>query len=404
MAAWQAWLLHRRAAGALAAWLFLLKVRPPRIDVPSLLLWRRVLDEARELTWWERVRRAVSLVATVARRARAGAGRRRGPAPRVDGRRRAAGCSSCSTRRGRCWRGRSDGETRWERAVAEARRAGRVGRRRRRRARDDGRRPRRGPDDRHGADRDARSIGWRPSGGEDAPWPRVAGADAVHFITDGARRAAARRRRSIVHSVFEAGGERRRSPRSTSGRRRRRRRRGRGLPRGRQLRADAAGGAHHAHARHGDRCSTAASTWRAGEAVRQVVPLAADRRRAPARARRAPSRTRSTIDDEAVAWIAGAEPLAVTVVSEQPAPLGAAAAARSGRARRRSSTPAAYRPGRDDVVIFDRWLPADAPARPALCLAPPAAAWLGDAPAPTNSAPRWIARRRRIRCSPAWIR
>ena len=29
--------------------------------VPSLLLWRRVLDEARELTLWERIRRAVSL-------------------------------------------------------------------------------------------------------------------------------------------------------------------------------------------------------------------------------------------------------------------------------------------------------------------------------------------------------
>jgi hypothetical protein len=54
------------AAAGLAAWLlFRLKVRPPRVEVPSLLLWRRVFDETRELSWWERVRRAVSLVATV---------------------------------------------------------------------------------------------------------------------------------------------------------------------------------------------------------------------------------------------------------------------------------------------------------------------------------------------------
>src|SRR5262245_11395566 len=64
MAGWQALLLIGGAAAA-AAWLFFVKVRPPRIDVPSLLLWRRVLDHARELTWWERVRKAVSLVATV---------------------------------------------------------------------------------------------------------------------------------------------------------------------------------------------------------------------------------------------------------------------------------------------------------------------------------------------------
>ena len=64
MAAWQAWLLLGAAAAA-AAGLFLIQVRPPRMMVPSLLLWRRVLDEARELTLWERIRRAVSLIATV---------------------------------------------------------------------------------------------------------------------------------------------------------------------------------------------------------------------------------------------------------------------------------------------------------------------------------------------------
>src|SRR5262245_46512882 len=64
MAGWQALLLVAAAAGV-AAWLFYVKVRPPRINVPSLLLWRRVLDHTRELTWWERVRKAVSLAVTV---------------------------------------------------------------------------------------------------------------------------------------------------------------------------------------------------------------------------------------------------------------------------------------------------------------------------------------------------
>ena len=64
MAGWQALLLIA-AAGAVAAWLFLIKIRPPRINVPSLLFWRRVLDQKRDETWWERIRRAVSLAATV---------------------------------------------------------------------------------------------------------------------------------------------------------------------------------------------------------------------------------------------------------------------------------------------------------------------------------------------------
>src|SRR5437763_15406262 len=65
MAAWEAVLLLL-GAGAVAAWLFLLKLRPPRVYVPSLIFWRRVLDESRELTLWERIRRAVSLAITIA--------------------------------------------------------------------------------------------------------------------------------------------------------------------------------------------------------------------------------------------------------------------------------------------------------------------------------------------------
>ena len=58
MAAWQAWVLIAGASG-LAAYLFLLKVRPRRVTVPSLLLWARVFNDAREQTLWERIRRAV---------------------------------------------------------------------------------------------------------------------------------------------------------------------------------------------------------------------------------------------------------------------------------------------------------------------------------------------------------
>ena len=64
LATWQALALIV-GAGALATWLFLIKVRPPRVVVPSLLVWSRVFDQARALSWWERVRRAVSLVVTV---------------------------------------------------------------------------------------------------------------------------------------------------------------------------------------------------------------------------------------------------------------------------------------------------------------------------------------------------
>jgi hypothetical protein len=65
MAAWQAWALIAGAA-ALAAGLFFIKLRPPRILVASLSLWQRVLDASPDITRWERIRRAVSLVVTIA--------------------------------------------------------------------------------------------------------------------------------------------------------------------------------------------------------------------------------------------------------------------------------------------------------------------------------------------------
>ncbi|TAK12990.1 MAG: hypothetical protein EPO35_10790, partial [Acidobacteria bacterium] len=52
-------------AVAIAVGLFLLKLKPPQISVPSLGLWRRVIEEQREKSLWERIRKAVSLAAVV---------------------------------------------------------------------------------------------------------------------------------------------------------------------------------------------------------------------------------------------------------------------------------------------------------------------------------------------------
>ena len=118
MAAWQALLLIG-AAGAAAAWLFLLKVRPPRVQVPSLLLWRRVFDAPRELTWWERVRRAVSLAATVLVAVLLGlAVSRPGPKLSTSSRGRTLIVLDSSWSMAAAMPG---GGTRWGRAVAQAR-------------------------------------------------------------------------------------------------------------------------------------------------------------------------------------------------------------------------------------------------------------------------------------------
>lgn len=61
------WIVAGIAAGVVAVVtaLFFMKVRHPRVLVPSLLLWRRVLDEDRAVSFWERVRKAVSYAVTV---------------------------------------------------------------------------------------------------------------------------------------------------------------------------------------------------------------------------------------------------------------------------------------------------------------------------------------------------
>src|SRR5687768_15033290 len=119
MAAWQAWAVVAGAA-ALAAGLFLIKLRPPRILISSLGLWRRVLDASPHVTRWERIRRAVSLALTIALALILGLAVTR-PSP---------GAVSGASATGRVlvvidssWSMLAktpDGETRWDRALAAA--------------------------------------------------------------------------------------------------------------------------------------------------------------------------------------------------------------------------------------------------------------------------------------------
>ena len=196
---WPGWVLAAGAMAAAAA-LFFMKVRPPRVTVASLLLWRRVLDDPRERTLWERIRRAVSLAVTVlVALALALAALRLEPA--------AAGRGSAGGRvhivLDTSWSmlaRTSRGETRWDRAITRARQvAASAG----------------GPvslattsdgivvaptTDR--AVLDAALLRLSPSGGDAEPW-LGSGEVAVHFIGDGGTPRVLPPG-VLVHSVFEA--------------------------------------------------------------------------------------------------------------------------------------------------------------------------------------------------------
>jgi len=379
MAGWQA-LLLMAAAAALAVWLFRLKVRPPKVNVPSLLLWRKVFDKARELTWWERVRRAVSLAATVAIALFLAMAVTR-PGPKLNaasrGRMLIVLDSSWSMRAKT-----SSGETRWDRALREAHRLaassggeavalattaeGLV----------------------EGPTTDLALIETAldrltASGGPESAWPRVAGTDSVHFLTDGAvERPMASDVK--VHSVYEeapnvaitAFAARGATSGATTG----------------EAYLEIANFSKSAQqvqvslTRGSSPLFDQPVSINAGEVVRQKIALA------PAGGARLVARVRAdenalAVDDEAVAWLTGADPLTVTVVSDAPGPI-VDLLKRDSSIRLAVVATAAYRPVRDGVLIFDRWLPADAPARPALAIAPPATAWLQDGGADERS-PRW---------------
>lgn len=406
MRAWEA-LALAGAVSALAAWLFLRKVRPPRLVVASLLLWQRVLDEPRALTLWERIRRAVSLVLTVAIAAALALAIAR-PSPRS---------ADPSTSRGRLlividssWsmlaktRG---GPTRWDRAVAEARRIAAAA----------GDRPAalattadglvEGPTT-DGTLLESALDRLAPYGGDATAWPELAGADEVHFLTDGT---VARRLPDavIVHSVFEPAAnvgitafDVRPSGSSAE-----------------PADADRAADAYLEVANFGPAAQEVRVTVTRGDAVvldrrvsiaaggalRQILPLARSDEAALQARVQAPENALEA-DDRAYAWIADARPAVVTVVGQDTAWLRPLVTGDPGM-RASFVDPSRYdlavgdapreRPA-GDLLIFDRWAPAQPPSTPAIYVAPPPdVAWLAP-PAAAAAAwraggekrPRWI--------------
>jgi len=384
MAGWQAWGLLALTASVLT-WLFFMKIRAPRVHVPSLMLWTQVLDATREMTLWERIRKAVSWLVIVATGVLLMLALTR-PAPSVvaagGGRRLIVIDSSWSM-----GTETPSGGTRWDRAITRARTliASSAGDEVALATTADGLV--------EGPTTDAVLLEaaldrLAPSGGEGGDWPRLANVSVVHFITDGTiprptEDLATSGARVSVEPVFEpapnvaitafethAGGD-----------------------------PEAQAEAYLELANY----STAAQPVRLvvtrgtvsvadtsidlspGEAVRQIVPLgrSGDAR---VRARISAPDNALAIDDEAVAWIAGAEPLAVTVVSESPGFLQILFERLPGM-KATFIAPAAYaqpRTGAEHVVVFDHWVPAEPPAKPALFVSPPpdaasTAPWVGAA-------------------------
>ncbi len=378
MAAWQAWLLIATAAGV-ATWLFYVKVRPPKIAVPSLLLWRRVLDQSRTLTWWERVRRAVSLALTMLVAVALALAVTR-PAPRVS-----------ASARGRLllvldssWSmgaRMANGRTRWQTAVAQARAMAQSA----------------GEDVALATTADGLVEGptsdialvetalerLSPSGGDGAAWPRIGEAGAVHFFTDGAI-ARAIDPAVVVHSVHQPAGNvaitafNVRAATSAAGK------------------AEAyLEFANYAVGSQDARFTLTRGTavvldqpvtLAPGETIRQVVPLdlAGDPR---LRVRISAPENALEADDEAVAWVAASEVLRVAVVSADPGAL-ATLLQREPGVRATVVPPGGYQPGNEDVVIFDRTVPDAAPGKPALFIAPPSSAWLAELTGEERT-PRW---------------
>lgn len=380
LAGWQAWLALLATAG-LFSYLFFLKIRAPRMAVPSLLLWQRVLDQSREMTLWERIRKVVSwivitligvmLVLAVLRPSSS--------ANAAGGGRRLIILDSSWSMGAET----SGGEARWDRAVAEARALIQAS------AGDEVALATTADGLVEGPTTDAVLLEaaldrLQPAGGEDADWPTLANVSKVHFLTDGTVPRQIEELEGpgvdvLVQSVFEPA-------------------------------ANVAITAFEAYA-PGDPAAQAEAYLElanyaaepqpvrlvvtrgtstiadlnvdlaAGEAVRQMVPLGAggDPR---VRARISARNNALAVDDEAVAWVARAETLAVTVVSAEPGFLKVLFDRIPGM-QATYVAPGAYdrpRQGAEHVLLFDHWVPPTAPSKPALYISPmmgEGTEWLG---------------------------
>ena len=388
LATWQGWLVLA-AAGALAAALFLIKLRPPRILIPSLSLWQRVLDASPEVTRWEKIRRAVSLIVTIliaialgfavvrpTRLSGAGAAGRGRTLIVLD-----SSWSMLARTPGR--------ETRWDRAIAEARRIATTTEQVAIATTADGLV--------QGLTDDAvlveSALGrLSPAGYGDTSWPAVSGIESVHFITDGA----VPRHLDpsvVVHSVFEPVGNvaitafdvrptlaaSRRGPDAEVGTAY--------LevanfsPKPQSVRITMVRGK--------TTIADSRTDLSAGEAYRQIVPLA--RRGDPdLHAHVEAPDNALDVDDDGFAWIARARALSVVVVGEHTEWLRRLIAG-DPDVRAVFVTPSTYRAAGEDVAIFDRWAPSSLPSTPALYFAPPGdTPWL-PAAAGDERRPHWDA-------------
>lgn len=386
MAAWQALLLAIAAAAA-AGRLFWLKVRPPRVVVPSLLLWVRVLDEARQRTLWERIRRAVSLAITIAlalclafaiaapmARAKAPA---QGLAPSATAKRVLIVLDSSWSMLAKT----RNGETRWDRAVAEARRIAIAA----------------GGSDIaiattadgviEGPTPDAASLSaaldrLEPGGGAGSGWPRLDGAE-VHFLTDGALPRALDAT-ALVHSVYEPADNAGitafdvRPPLETGGK---------GEAYLEVANFGPAQAVHVTITRGGKTVVDRRADMGAGETLRQVISLA-EVGGQDLRVRIEAPHDALAADNEAFGWIQDGRQLHVTVVGAQTDWLAPIFAATPG-VRATFASPSGYKPGDEDAVIFDRWAPSTAPSKPALFIAPVGGTWLGPVPDRLEAHPQW---------------
>lgn len=390
LAGWQAWLALLATAG-LFTYLFFLKIRAPRVAVPSLLLWQRVLDASREMTLWERIRKMVSwivitligvmLVLAVMR-----------PAPTVTaaggGRRLIILDSSWSM-----GTETSDGETRWERAIAEARALVQSS------AGDEVAIATTADGLVEGPTTDAVLLEasldrLAPSGGETSDWPKLANVSKVHFLTDGTvpRPIAdleATGADVVIQSVYESASNVAITAFEVY------------EPGDPEAQAEAyLELANYSPEKQAVQLTVTRGTTTVGdvsvdlapgEAVRQMVPLGLTGE-PRVRARISAPNNALEVDDEAVAWIARAETLNVTVVSAEPGFLKVLFDRLPGM-RVTYVAPGVYdqpRQGNEQVLVFDHWVPPTAPAKPALYVSPMLAegpAWIGQARIETK--PQW---------------
>jgi len=367
------------AIGAVVTGLFFMKVRHPRVLVPSLLLWRRVLDEDTQVSFWERVRKIVSYAVTVlvpllvvfalGRPERHAAGSGGGPLTIVID-------SSLSM-----LAARPDGRTRWQAARDRALSLaggdsdvtvlttadGIVG----------------GPT----SDREALRVALSDvAPAEPGPFPELAQglapASNTIFITDGVRSydvpAGVR-----VESVFEAADNaaitafdiRRdwRAPAryeayvelanySAS-------------PRQVTLAIDVAG----------TRIFERPIAMSADEIIRHSLPFEAGEGGVVHAALVNAPGDAIEQDDEAFAWVASARPSVVTLVTRRNPPLETLLSF-DGTVTVRRIEPEQYRGAGEGVVVFDRWTPDRPPQQPALFVMPPAAPWLLMGGAPERTA------------------